>query len=435
MLPAELLAGCNVVLFEDERTGIELFPMAVLRPSWEIRTGAGCLRQWLTGLKLAGTPLLMRPRDALHGMAELLAGRGDDELDSEADTLFINGRLIGLWKTDESAPDLPDTLIDSEGRVLWARRRGADARELAAQGGTALAYALVQQVGGKLAPEGWRILHARYVWDTMLHNREVLERQLLGVGRGASELMGVHVLRELPAGVSLTDRTAGHPVYCGAGVRLMPGVVIGNHAGPVWIGSRADVEPHTYLEGPLYIGPDCRIKAGTRFYHGCSLGPYCRVAGELSASVLQGFVNKQHEGFLGNSVIGQWANLGADTRTSNLRNDYRNVRVKVGNQLVVTGEQFIGLMCGDHVKTGINTMFNTGTVVGVGANVFGAGYPPRFIPSFAEGGADKMEAGPLERILDAARMMMPRRGQELSDSEEQLLRSHYAETVKRETRS
>jgi UDP-N-acetylglucosamine diphosphorylase/glucosamine-1-phosphate N-acetyltransferase len=267
----------------------------------------------------------------------------------------------------------------------------------------------------------------------MLHNREVLERQLAPETRMSTEHLGVHTLRELPAGVSVTDRAAGHPVWAGAGVRIMPGVVIGNHAGPVWIGAQTEIEPHTYLEGPLFIGPNCRIKTGTRFYGGCALGPHCRVGGEIFSTVMQGCDNKQHDGFVGNSVIGQWVNLGADTVTSNLKNDYSAVKVQVGRERVDTGEQYIGLMCGDHTKTGINTMFNTGTVVGVAANVYGGGYPPRYVPSFVWGGAQGRQRGDLERTLDTARTVMRRRGHELTPAEENLLREHYAETLNQET--
>jgi UDP-N-acetylglucosamine diphosphorylase/glucosamine-1-phosphate N-acetyltransferase len=432
LLPESWLSDCNVVLFEDDRTAEELFPLSVLRPSWEIRCGAGCLRQWLFSLKLAGLSVLMRPRHELQRMAVQLAGRDDDPVDLEMDTLFINGRVIGIWQNEANGEEFPDTLVDSDGRILLARRRGAQAQKLLSLQGNDLAASLVQESSVQSVPKGWTVRYARYVWDFMIHNQEILERQLIVGNRATSEVLGAHTLRELPPGVQITDRNGGHPTYVGIGVKLAPGVVIGNHAGPVWIGAHTDVEPHTYLEGPLYIGPNCRVKAGARFYHGCSLGPHCRVAGEISASILQGFVNKQHEGFLGNSILGQWVNLGADTRTSNLKNDYSQVKVQVGKGIVATGEQFIGLMCGDHSKTGINTMTNTGTVVGVGANVYGAGYPPRFIDSFMWGGAEGLKIGSLERTLAAAQIAMPRRGQELSEREEELLRRHYADIANRE---
>lgn len=429
LFPETIFGSRNIILFEDEQTEAELFPLTVLRPSWEIRVGAGTTRRWIEAIAGPGMPVAIRPRAEMNAIAVQLGGVSDEDLDPDADLLFVNGRLIGLWQSDELADDLPETLMDGEERVLLARRDFRLAADLMPLPGNELARRFVQESRGEPFPEGWRLLYARYIWDYMRTNREALERQLSQTGRAASELLGGHALRELPTGVSFAERTAGHPVYASQGVRLMAGTVIGNHAGPVWIGLNTIIEPHTYLEGPLFIGADCRIKAGTRFYNGCSLGAHCRVAGEISASILQGFVNKQHEGFLGNSHIGGWANLGADTRTSNLRNDYGAVKVQIGESLVDSGEQFIGLMAGDHLKTGINTMFNTGTVAGVAANVYGAGYPPRYIPSFSWGGADGLKPGSLERTIEIAREVMPRRGQDLSDAEAELLRRHYAETV------
>jgi UDP-N-acetylglucosamine diphosphorylase/glucosamine-1-phosphate N-acetyltransferase len=432
LLPEKLLAGSNVVLFEDDATAIELFPLSVLRPSWEIRCGAGCLRQWLAELKLAGIAPLFRPRSNLAMMSSALAGREDGAPDTQAETVFLNGRVIALWADNISVDDWPETITDDAGRVLLARRRGAAAQSLLRLSGNELASRLVQEAKGEKLPDACALRYARYVWDYMCHNRAVLERQLAPETRASIELMSAPALCDLPAGVHLTDRSAGHPIWVGAGVQIMPGVVIGNHAGPVWIGAQTAIEPHTYLEGPLFVGPHCRIKAGTRFYGGCALGPHCRVAGEVSSTVMQGHVNKQHDGFIGNSILGQWVNLGADTVTSNLKNDYSTVKVQVGRSLVETGDQYIGLLCGDHTKTGINTMFNTGTVVGVAANVYGGGYPPRFIPSFMWGGK-KAERGDLERTLLTARTVLRRRGQELSLAEENLLREHYAETLNQET--
>lgn len=435
LLPERLLTEKNVIIVEDAAAETELFPLSVLRPSWEIRCGAGCLRAWLSALKLPGLAVLWRPRSTLESMARILSGVDDDPPDPENETLFLNGRTIAFWANHEKTDDLPHTLIDADGRLLFARRRGKAASDLWTLTGNEICQRLVQDSNGGELPEGWTLHYARYLWDYMLLNRQLLERQLISESRVSAEILGAHTIRELPAGVHVTDRTAGHPVYAGQGVRIMPGVVFGNHTGPVWIGAQTEIEPHCYLEGPLYVGPYCRIKSGTRLYHGSSIGPYCRIAGEISETIMQGYVNKQHDGFVGNSIFGHWVNLGADTVTSNLKNDYSVVKVQVGPHRIDTRHQFIGLMCGDHTKTGINTMFNTGTVVGVGTNVYGGDYPPRFIPSFMWGGASGLKRGDLDRILFAARAAMPRRGQTLSGEEERLLRQHYAETLNQETAS
>ncbi|MCC6477417.1 hypothetical protein IT157_10230 [bacterium] len=233
-----------------------------------------------------------------------------------------------------------------------------------------------------------------------------------------------------PAGVHLVGENA---VFAGEKLIVYPTVVFDTTLGPIWMGKEVHIEPHCFLQGPLVIGDHCRIKAGTKLYSGSSFGPHCRIAGEISHSILQGFVNKQHDGFLGNSHLGQWVNLGADTTVSNLRNDYGHVKVKVAQKLIDSGQRFVGLLCGDHTKTGINTMFNTGTIAGVAANIYGGGYPPRYIRSFSWGGKDGFHTEPLDRTLESARVVMSRRERALSDEEQTLLEQHYLETVKQET--
>ncbi len=165
LVPVELFTGCNVVLFEDDRTARELFPLAVMRPSWEIRCGAGCLRRWLSSFDKTSLNLLFRPRPQLHGRAFELAGREDDLFDPEADTLFLNGRLIALWKSDPAAQTLPTSYADADGRVLWARVRGSQAQKLLAVGGNDFNASLVQEIRSGAFLEGWELRYARYTWD------------------------------------------------------------------------------------------------------------------------------------------------------------------------------------------------------------------------------------------------------------------------------
>jgi UDP-N-acetylglucosamine diphosphorylase/glucosamine-1-phosphate N-acetyltransferase len=171
---------------------------------------------------------------------------------------------------------------------------------------------------------------------------------------------------------------------------------------------------------------------GTKIYGATTLGPHCKVGGELNNVVLFGYSNKGHDGFLGNSVIGEWCNLGADTNNSNLKNNYGEVKVwnYASEKLENSKLQFCGLFMGDHSKCGINTMFNTGTVVGVAANIFGAGFPPKFIPSFSWGGAENFVTYRPEEAVEAAERMMSRRKIELSDDDEQILRTVFEQSMK-----
>jgi UDP-N-acetylglucosamine diphosphorylase/glucosamine-1-phosphate N-acetyltransferase len=165
------------------------------------------------------------------------------------------------------------------------------------------------------------------------------------------------------------------------------------------------------LRGPVALGEGAVLKMGAKIYGASAFGPECRVGGEVSNSVLQGYSNKGHDGFLGNSVLGEWCNLGADTNTSNLKNTYGAVQAYsyATDGQVDTGLQFCGLVMGDHSKSGINTMFNTGTVVGVAANVFGSGFPPKHVPSFVWGGAEGFSEHTLSKAMETAQRVMERR--------------------------
>ncbi len=199
--------------------------------------------------------------------------------------------------------------------------------------------------------------------------------------------------------------------------------------GPIYIGKNAEVMEGCLIRGPFALGDHAQLKMGAKIYGPSAFGPECRVGGEVNNSVLTGFSNKGHDGFLGNSALGEWCNLGADTNNSNLKNTYGEVSAYsyATRRDVPTGLQFCGLIMGDHSKSGINTMFNTGTVVGVAANVFGGGFPPKHIPSFGWGGAEGMQVHDIERALLTARRVMERRHVPLTATDEAILRHVFAE--------
>jgi UDP-N-acetylglucosamine diphosphorylase/glucosamine-1-phosphate N-acetyltransferase len=199
--------------------------------------------------------------------------------------------------------------------------------------------------------------------------------------------------------------------------------VINTKGGPVYIGRGAEVMEGCLIRGPFALGEGAQLKMGAKIYGATSVGPECRVGGEVNNSVIMGYSNKAHDGFLGNSVLGEWCNLGADTNNSNLKNTYGEVKAwsYADNAMTGTGLQFCGLIMGDHSKSGINTMFNTGTVVGVCANVFDGGFPPKHIPSFSWGGRDAT-AYDFTKAVDTARRVMERRHVTLTPIEEAILR-------------
>ncbi len=223
-----------------------------------------------------------------------------------------------------------------------------------------------------------------------------------------------------------TVRLIGDQLYLGKNVKLLA-CTINTETGPVYLDDGAEIMEGSCIRGPFYLGKNSVVKMGAKIYGATSVGPECRVGGEISNSIMLGFSNKGHDGFLGNSVIGEWCNFGANTNTSNLKNNYSNVDFfsMESQKAVPTEVTFLGTIMGDHSKTGINTMLNTATWVGVSANVFGAGFPSKHIPSFSWSGFGD-ERFRLDEALRVARIMMKRRNQVLSPWDEKILSVLYA---------
>jgi len=202
--------------------------------------------------------------------------------------------------------------------------------------------------------------------------------------------------------------------------------------GPIYIGKDSEIMEGSIIRGSLALCEHAAIKLGAKIYGPTTIGPHCKVGGEVNNSVLFAYSNKGHDGFLGNSVLGEWCNLGADTNNSNLKNNYAPVRLwsYETENFAQTGLQFCGLMMGDHSKCGINTMFNTGTVVGVSANIFGSGFPRNFIPSFNWGGAAGFTTYLTKKAYETARAMMARRDVEFTKEDEAILDHVFEETKK-----
>jgi UDP-N-acetylglucosamine diphosphorylase/glucosamine-1-phosphate N-acetyltransferase len=201
--------------------------------------------------------------------------------------------------------------------------------------------------------------------------------------------------------------------------------------GPIYLGKNSGVWEGTNIRGSFALCHDSQVKMGGKIYGGTTIGPYSRVGGEINNAVVWGYSSKGHEGYLGNSVLGQWCNIGADTNNSNLKNNYAEVKLwdYTTERFRKTGLQFCGLIMADHAKCGINTMFNTGTVVGVGANVFGAGYPRNFIPDFAWGGAQGFEVYTIKKMFETTKLVFERRAIEFDETEQDILKAVFELTA------
>jgi UDP-N-acetylglucosamine diphosphorylase/glucosamine-1-phosphate N-acetyltransferase len=218
-------------------------------------------------------------------------------------------------------------------------------------------------------------------------------------------------------------------ILVGAGTIIGPGAILDAREGPVIIGRDVRVHPGAVLEGPCFVGDESTVKIHARIYGGTSIGRACRVGGEITRSVLLSYASKQHDGFLGDSYVGSWVNLAAGTTTSNVKNTYGTVRIRVNGKDLDTGRMFLGLLAGDHGRTGVNSTLNTGTVIGPSAHVFGGGLTPKSVPAFSWGGSGGLTTYEPEKALAVAETAMARRAVTMSDSYKTLFRHVFAITA------
>ena len=198
----------------------------------------------------------------------------------------------------------------------------------------------------------------------------------------------------------------------------------------IYIFGNTSLEPFSYIVGPAYIGEYSTVRSGTKLYGPIRIGNYCKVSGELVSSILHSYVNKQHLGFLGHSYLCEWVNIGAGATTSNLKNNYSTISIKLEKNTIDTGSIFLGSIIGDHTKTGINSMLNTGTIIGISCNLYGSGYQPKTVSSFSwvDAASGKTEKYDLSKAINTAKISMKRRNVNMSRAYENLLSLHYKNT-------
>ena len=391
----------NCILFDDHFSE-QLLPFTYTRPSAKMLVGIWTIEEkWQHYL---AAPTSFKPyRTYLEGKYKAQVG---------AENWYVNG----TWLPDEgsvlSVQQLQNgQMLVHEKRVLAARSANQldsfDIDRLQEQGFVPQQYQSTPVM-------------IRYPEDIFLLNGAELIKDFTRISQGRTSLVADGTNRII----------APENVFIEAGARVSC-AIINASAGPVYIGIDAEIMEGAIIKGPFSLGAHSTVKMGAKIYGDTSIGPHCKVGGEITNSVIFGYSNKGHDGFMGNSVIGEWCNWGADTNNSNLKNNYEQVKLwdHTTHRFRSTGLQFAGLMMADHAKCGINTMFNTGTVVGVGANIFGAGFPRNFLPSFCWGGAQGFETFRFSKFIQTASKVMERRGIALDETEAQILEAVYEETA------
>ena len=391
----------NIILYDDD-VRENLLPLTFTRPVGEIRVGILTVREkWERYLKVDSIS---------HITQDYLIDKFPIHI--EDDNIVINGSVL-------PSPQLVQLIL------------GMSPNEALLKNGELIATRLDEQQFGHLISNeeidelaGFDIVNTPFLkvnnlWDIFKINGEAIREDfaLLTKNRISHPISDTNQVIA-PENVFIEE---GAQVEC---------AILNASAGPIFIGKNAVVMEGAMIRGPFALGESSTIKMGAKIYGDTTVGPHCKVGGEVTNSVLFGYSNKGHEGYLGNSVLGEWCNLGADTNTSNLKNNYDAVKLwdYTAERFVPTGLQFCGLIMGDHSKTGINTMLNTGTVIGVSANVFGSGYPRNFIPSFTWGGAQKMSTYKTTKAFDTAEKVMARRKLEFDEVEKKILEKIFERT-------
>lgn len=390
----------NIILFDDN-TRHQLLPLTFTRPVATTRVGiltiAEKWKKWLNGDKISykTEPYLQGKFPAIFSKENVLINGG----------LLPDATLVSAIKNLQ----LGEALYKEE-VLLAARIKEEKYLQWEAGDYTFLKKEYTNEVGKITRP--WHIFQ--------LNGQEIaIDFQLLTKGR-TSQL------------ISPTNTVIGQEnIFLEEGAKVECSILNAS-TGPIYIGKDAEIMEGCIVRGPLAMWEKSVLKIGAKIYGPTTLGTYCKVGGEVNNVVFTAYAAKAHEGFVGNSVIGEWCNIGADSNTSNLKNNYAKVRLwdYTTQRFGDTGLQFCGLIMGDHAKCGINTMFNTGTVVGVTANVYGAGYPRNFVPSFAWGGAQGFKTFRMNKVIEVAERVMARRGKTLMQEDIDIFQHIFEMTAK-----
>lgn len=384
----------NFILFDNFRRS-NLFPLTYMRPVADIRIGILTIREkWE---KFLGQPTSTLTENYLRKKYPIF---------KEEDNIMINGSVCPNGELVGEILSLKTGEVLFQGDAIIAMRLHTIELE-------SLDEENVDKVN--MVESKSHFIKIHHTWDIFTMNGQALENDFkLVTGQRTSEPL------------SKSNQVIGNRIFMEKGAKVEC-CILNSDTGPIYIGENAEIMEGGLIRGPFSLGAYSTVKMGAKIYGPTTVGPYCKVGGEINNSVFFGYSNKAHDGFMGQSVIGEWCNIGADTNTSNLKNTYENIRLwnYADQTFVETGLQFCGLIMGDHSKCGINTMFNTGTVVGISTNIFGAGYQKNFIPSFAWGGPGEYKAYNIDRAVTVAKRVYERRSLLFNQIEEEILRDVF----------
>ena len=405
----------HICVFEDSQHS-QLIPLVYTRPVFELRCGLfTTLERTIKRYPHATITLFCR-----NYLSDVLKERFEhrvNTLHTTDDTcLFLNGRaIISLPVSLEG----PEELGVQDNTLIYARLKGNNAKKISHE--KFLTQDVFEMLKDTVRVVDTHVPIVNYFWDIIKHNQSQIEKDfMLFVKKGS-------ISGKLYEGVYLINEDQ---IFIGKDCRIKPGCVFDAENGPIYIGNNVTIAPNTTIEGPVYIGNHSIVQSNSRIRGGANIGEVCKVGGEIVNTIFQSYSNKQHDGFLGDSYLGSWVNIGADTVNSNLLNTYGNIKVELGENIINTNHMFLGMAMGDHNKTAINTTIMTGSIFGFACSIITPAYPPKYLPSFTWYSDNGTKVYILEKALQVAKIVMKRRDKEMTPAEEHIFRTVFQLTEK-----
>jgi UDP-N-acetylglucosamine diphosphorylase/glucosamine-1-phosphate N-acetyltransferase len=384
----------NYILFDGPYRN-NLLPFTYTRPVADIRIGILTIRQkWESFLEYTTTTVTEDYLSSKYPMVEM------------EENIMINASFLPNAEVAEVVKNLKynQALFKGEDVIAFYAKEGEEVKDFSS-------FEAIEYEGESIKVE--------HTWDIFSKNGEAIREDFNLITKNKQS-------QPIPATINTINP---EHIFIEKGAKLNFATLNASN-GPIYIGKDSEIMEGSVVRGPFALCNNATLKLASKIYGPTTIGPHSKVGGEVNNSVIFGFSNKGHDGFLGNSVLGEWCNIGADSNNSNLKNNYAEVRLwdYQSEGFAKTGLQFCGLMMGDHSKCGINTMFNTGTVVGVSANIFGSGFPRNFVPSFSWGGSKGFVTYKTNKAFEVAKVVMARRKEEFTEKDEAILEHVFEET-------
>ncbi len=404
-------------IFEDRKVE-NFYPLTLTRPVYDLRCGISTLGKKISKISRKDVHLLCReylgPVTSQKNKAFKVNNLQDIK---RKNVLFVNGRAL-LLNQEEIPLEGEEEMGIQEQDIVYARLNKDTLKKLLLSSEEKIEETLTQAKQLIKVKES-KVNLLEYPWELIKFNSDAIRADFKIKGKSGIE-------GKVKKGAYLVNPSQ---IYIGKGTEVEAGVVLNAKEGPIYIGEKVRIRPPTIIDGPSYIGEGTIID-GAKVREGCSIGPVCRIAGEIEESIFHAYSNKHHDGFIGHAYIGEWINLGALTTNSDLKNTYGTIKVPIQGTLMDSKDIKVGSFIGDHTKTGIGTLLDTGCVIGIACNIFGGGIAPKFVPSFNWGGEKKWVENKLDKAIELAKLTMGRRDVTQTQADRDLLRKVYELTRK-----